>query len=253
MRWLSRTHRLWLISLSLNILAMTACGQSYKGGTASEPAARDQDWWMKMHQSFLDRAKQKNIDILFLGDSITQGWNNNAVWKRFYEPRNPANFGIGGDRTQHVLWRLDHGEIDGISPKVVVLMIGTNNIGSNTPVEIAEGIRAIVDRLREKLPHTKILLLGVFPRGANRDKSQSVASLDPRIGQVNDIIKSLDDGKMIKYLDIRDAFLNQDGQIPKEIMPDFLHLSLPGYRRWAEAIEPTLWQMMDEPSQANAA
>src|SRR5213592_2220653 len=88
--------------------------------------------WMQMHERFLDQAKKGNIDLLFLGDSITQGWHDNAVWKRFYGPRNAANFGIGGDRTEHVLWRLQHGEVDGIHPRVVVLMIGTNNSGANT-------------------------------------------------------------------------------------------------------------------------
>ena len=120
---------------------------------------------MQLHEKFLAEAKQGKIDLLFLGDSITQGWHDNAVWKRFYGPRHAANFGIGGDRTEHVLWRLQHGEVDGIHPRVVVLMIGTNNSGDNTSGEIVAGIKAIVDELRKRLPDSKILLLGVFPRG----------------------------------------------------------------------------------------
>lgn len=246
MRGMSPNRRLGLLALAIvNALALTACGQSYQGGTATEPEAREQEFWTKLHQSFLDRAAKGDIDLLFLGDSITQGWNHNEVWKRHYGPRKAANFGIGGDRTQHVLWRLDHGEVDGISPKVVVLMIGTNNIGTNTPDEIAEGVHAIVDRLRAKLPETKILLLGVFPRGAHRDRKDiQTDQLDPRPSQVNAIIQKLDDGKMVKYLDITPAFLNEEGLIPRSLMPDFLHLSLSGYRKWADAIEPTLWEMM---------
>jgi beta-glucosidase len=215
-----------------------------KGGTATTPAPRE-GAWMQLHEKFLERAKQGKVDLLFLGDSITQGWGNNDVWKRYYGARSAANFGIGGDRTQHVLWRLENGEIEGIRPKAVVLMIGTNNIGSNSPEEIAEGVKAIVAKLRKDLPEAKILLLGIFPRGANRAPDQAVADVDPRTGQVNEIIKSLADGKSVYYLDIGPSFLNADGKIPKELMPDFLHLSAQGYRIWADAIEPTLWKLME--------
>jgi lysophospholipase L1-like esterase len=184
------------------------------------------------------------VELLFLGDSITQGWNNNAIWKRHYEPRNAANFGIGGDRTQHVLWRIENGEIEGLSPRVAVLMIGTNNISSNTPEEIAEGVKANVSKLREKLPETKILLLGVFPRGATRDKTAEAAKPADQPAKINAIISKLDDGKAVKYLDIGKVFLDAEGNIPRSLMPDFLHLSPPGYRKWADAIEPTLWDMM---------
>ena len=128
-----------------------------------------------MHEKFLSQAKKGDIDLLFLGDSITQGWNNNEVWRRHFGPRKAANFGIGGDRTEHVLWRIQNGELEGIAPKVTVLMIGTNNSGANTPEEIAQGITAIVDELRKRLPNTKILLLGVFPRGESPRPSGTVS------------------------------------------------------------------------------
>lgn len=211
--------------------------------SAKTPAPRE-GAWKQMHESFLKRAKSGPIDLLFIGDSITQGWNNNTVWERHYGPRNAANFGIGGDRTQHVLWRLDNGEADGISPKVVVLMIGTNNIGGNSADEIAGGIKAIVERLRGKLPNAKVLLLGVFPRGDRGDRSQADAAADPRVDEINQKIKSLDDGKAIKYLDIGKSFLTENGRVPKSLMPDFLHLSESGYRAWADAIEPVIWEMM---------
>jgi len=141
--------------------------------TAIIPAPRDEKW-MARHEGFVQEARKGGIDILFLGDSITDGWRNKGlnVWNKYYAPRHAANFGIGGDRTQHVLWRMEKGELDGIKPKVVVLMIGTNNTGKekdtgkicNTVPEIIEGVRVVVRELRVKLPDSKILLLAIFPR-----------------------------------------------------------------------------------------
>jgi lysophospholipase L1-like esterase len=194
----------------------------------------------------VERAKKGHVDLLFLGDSITQGWNDNEVWQRFYGPRNAANFGIGADRTQHVLWRIKNGELEGIKPKVAILMIGTNNASSDTPAEIAQGITAIIEELRRKLPATRILLLAVFPR------SQQPDPLRERLKSVNEKVAKLDDGTHVKFLDIGKAFLEDDGTISKEVMPDYLHLSRLGYRRWADAMEPTLWSMLDEPGHGPA-
>jgi beta-glucosidase len=197
--------------------------------------------WMDQHRSFVKRAEDGNIDLLFLGDSITQGWNGaKTTWDRFYTPRKAANFGIGGDRTQHVLWRIKNGEINGIEPKVAVLMIGTNNASSNSADEIAQGVTAIVNELRHRLPKTKILLLAVFPRGQKPTPTRA------RLNSVNEQIAKLDDGSNVRYLDIGKAFLNDDGTISKDIMPDYLHLSQKGYRRWADAMEPLLWSILDE-------
>jgi lysophospholipase L1-like esterase len=202
----------------------------------------------KLHEAFLKRARKGGVDLLFLGDSITRGWSradeegedHGPVWDRYYRPRHAANFGIGGDRTQHVLWRIQNGEIDGIKPRVVVLMIGTNNVRAHTADEIAEGIEAIVKTLREKLPATRILLLGVFPRDPSPSPRRE------KLAAVNARIAKLDDGKTLRYLDIGKNFMNEDGTISREIMPDFLHLSRKGYRIWADAMEPTLWSMLDE-------
>ena len=213
--------------------------QESQENPAVRPATR-RGVWMDLHQACLERAKRGNVDLLFVGDSITQGWGDNPVWKRFYGERNAANFGIGGDRTEHVLWRLDHGEIDGIKPKVVVLMIGTNNMNVNTPAEIAEGVAAVVDRLKSKLPETKVLLLGIFPRG---DKDAPVRD---HLKEANDRIAKLADGKRVVYLDIGKSFLDERGGLSREIMPDLLHLSRRGYRIWADAMEPTLWRMLEE-------
>ena len=174
------------------------------------------------------------MDLLFLGDSITDGsaGGGKAVWEKNYAPLKAANFGIGGDQTQHVLWRIQNGELDGIKPKVAVLMIGTNNLGGNTDEEIADGIKAIVAELHKQTPETKLLLLGVFPRGIKANDSNRA-----RIKNINSIIAKLDDGgKTVKYLDIGDKFLEADGTLPKSIMPDALHPNGKGYEIWAEAI-----------------
>jgi beta-glucosidase len=226
-------------------LAAAACGQAEPASTATNPQPRDEQYWHALHKQFLDRAAKKDVDLLFLGDSITQGWFENPTWKRHFAVRRAANFGIGGDRTQHVLWRLDHGEVDGLSPKVVVLMIGTNNIGSNTPEEIARGVEAIIKRLREKLPKTQILLLGVFPRGASREKDLQSVAVDPRPGEINKLFEKLDAMPQVTYLDISKSFLDDEGKITRAVMPDFLHLSDEGYRRWAEAMEPVLWNLLE--------
>jgi lysophospholipase L1-like esterase len=233
-------HELGVIGLLF--FGISACAQ---GPDTVMPAPRDGSW-MELHRRFVDRAQKGHVDLLFLGDSITQGWNDNEVWKRFYGPRNAANFGIGGDRTQHVLWRIEHGELDGIKPKVAVLMIGTNNASSNTPAEIAQGITAIVQELRRKLPETKVLLLAVFPR------SQKPDSLRDRLRSVNEKIAKLDDAG-VKYLDIGKSFVDADGTISREVMPDYLHLSAQGYRRWADAMEPTLRSLLNEPQRAPSA
>jgi lysophospholipase L1-like esterase len=217
--------------------ALPACAQ---GPATTVPKPRD-GRWLDVHNSLVALARQGDIDLLFLGDSITQGWHENGTWQRFYTPRKAANFGIGGDRTEHVLWRIQNGELAGIAPRVTVLMIGTNNVSSDTPDEIAQGISAVVSEVRRRLPRTKVLLLGIFPRSPKPD------SLRERIKSVNQRIAKLDDGSQVRFLDIGQAFLSDDGTITREIMPDYLHLSRRGYRIWADAMEPTLWSMLDEP------
>ena len=216
--------------------------------TAIIPVPRDANW-VKRHERFVEEAKQGGIDILFMGDSITDFWRNRGsnVWNEYYAPRHAANFGISGDRTQHVLWRMDHGELDGIKPKVVVLMIGTNNTGKernsnqirNTVPEAIVGVQAVVRELHEKLPDSKILLLAIFPRGAGLDDPQRV-----QVALINSVIAKLGDDKMVRYLDIDPKFIESDGTLPRSIMPDLLHPNEHGYRIWAEAMEPTLDAMM---------
>jgi lysophospholipase L1-like esterase len=197
--------------------------------------------WMKRHESMNARVKKGNVDVVFIGDSITQGWEGagKEVWKEFYGERNAVNLGISGDRTQHVIWRLDNGNLEGIEPKLAVIMIGTNNSNSNKPEEIADGITAIVEQLKTKTPNTKILVLGVFPRGAGPDNKQRQVN-----DQTNAIVAKLADDKTVHYLDIGKQFLGDDGTLSKEVMPDLLHLSPKGYRIWAESIESKMAELL---------
>ncbi|HVX15564.1 MAG TPA: GDSL-type esterase/lipase family protein [Pirellulales bacterium] len=210
--------------------------------TTTTPVSKPDDWWQRRHQKINDRANQGDVDLIFIGDSITQGWEGDSgkdIWEKFYGKRRAMNAGISGDRTQHVLWRLDHGNIEGIKPKLAVVMIGTNNSGDDSPEDIAAGITAIVQKLREKLPATRILLVGVFPRGENGNDRQRKVNV-----ATNEIIKSLDDGKSVYYLDISDKFLDGNGTLPRQVMPDLLHPNKRGYEVWAEAIEPKVAELL---------
>lgn len=222
--------------------------------SAIRPEPRDPNW-VKRHEGFVAEAKKGGVDVLFLGDSITDFWRreNNPnqggkpVWDKNFAMLHPLNLGISGDRTQHVLWRMQHGELDGLSPKVIVLMIGTNNTGferdnktiRNTVPETIEGVKAVVQGLRTKLPNAKILLLAIFPRGEKPDNPQRV-----QVNEVNASLWKLDNGKTIRYLDLGSKFLSADGTLSKDIMPDFLHPNEHGYEIWADAMRPTLMEML---------
>jgi beta-glucosidase len=202
------------------------------------------------HQQFMkdkEAALAKGpIQLVWIGDSITDAWRGGEQNKVFVErwgKYNPLNLGISGDKTEHVLWRLENGELDGLADgaKLAVIMIGTNNLGNKptaTPEDTAEGVKCIVAKVREKLPNAKVLLLGVFPRG-----KEPTNPFRAQIKTVNDSIKTLDDGKTVKYLDISGAFLDDKGVLPADVMPDQLHPNLKGYQQWADAIGPAIDEM----------
>ncbi len=193
------------------------------------------------HDKFVKIAQEGTAELVFLGDSITAGWGRQQpIWDKAFGTYKPANFGIGGDRTQHVLWRIKNGELDVIKPKAIVLMIGTNNSATDSAEGISKGITAIVETIRSKQPQAKLLLLAVFPRG---EKLSPNPQRD-KLKEVNATIAKLDDGKHIHFLDIGEKFLQPDGSLSKEIMPDFLHLSPAGYQIWADAISEKLAALM---------
>jgi lysophospholipase L1-like esterase len=237
----------------LALAGLTTAIAAQSKNSATTPAQRTDKGSAARHEQFLKRAAMGNVDALFLGDSITQGWEGNGkeAWARNFESLKAANFGIGGDRTQHVLWRITEGkELEGISPKAAVLMIGTNNAGTNTAEEIAAGVEAIVKELRRQKPNMKILLLGVFPRSAKSPKDVAdtkripADDLNKKLPEVNQRIAKLDDGKAVKYLDIGSKFLDPDGGLSREVMPDYLHLSKKGYEIWADAIKGPVEELL---------
>jgi len=209
----------------------------------------------KRHESFNVISKKGEAELVFLGDSITHSWEGRgkAVWEKTWAPLKAANFGISGDRTEHVLWRLDHGNFDGLKPKAIVLMIGTNNTGHQgrpqkeidnavykcTAEQTAVGIKAILASLQKKCPDAKILVLGIFPRGADKNdkfRQQNEAT--------NAIIKGYADGKKVFFLDVSDKFLEADGTLPKSIMPDLLHPNEKGYQIWSDAMEAKVKELL---------
>jgi lysophospholipase L1-like esterase len=201
------------------------------------------------HQSFLEIAKMGNIDLLFVGDSITdwfywpRGRGGDAtglqVWNANFGPLKPANFGIAGDTTQGVLWRMQNGELEGFKAKLIVLMLGTNNINRNPVDEIVDGDRLIIEEFKKRQPQAKVLLLGIFPRNAD-----PANPLRATIKEINGKLSKLADGKQVVYLDIGDKFLTPDGTLTTEIMADGLHPTAKGYQIWADAIMPTVRTLM---------
>lgn len=216
------------------------------------PATQDRSWpeydWqqrLKLTAAAMERSKPH---ILFIGDSIFHFFGGEKLdnyplagqhaWNEHYAARNAGNIGFGWDRTENVLWRLQHGAIDGIAPKVVVLLIGTNNLGGCSAPDIALGIKSIVLEIEQRLPHTNILLLGILPRGENPNP------LRDKIAEVNAMIAKLDGTHHVSFLDIGAKFLTPEGRINKDLMPGFLHPNETGYRILAEAIEPALTKLL---------
>jgi lysophospholipase L1-like esterase len=226
---------------------IVACTFALAGAQDAEvaqdnPAAKLLNRNNDRHKQFLKIVAKGEGEVIFLGDSITQGWEGSGkkVWQENFASLKPVNLGIGGDQTGHVLWRITEGkELEPLKPKAAVIMIGTNNMGGHSSEQIAGGIKAIVEELRKQKPEMKILLLGIFPRSAN--------AKDPirdKIKKTNEIIAKLDDGKMVFYKDIGDKFLDKDGVLDKKIMPDLLHLSQDGYEIWAAAIKDDLQKLL---------
>ena len=204
------------------------------------------DWmsvaqWDQMHAEDVAIAEKGGVDVLFLGDSITAGWANSPIWANEIAPLHAANFGIGGDSTQNVLWRLQHGTIGNLQPRLVVLLIGTNNLGrdQHSPAEVVRGIQAILTQVKLAWPSTKILVYGIFPT-----EELPTAPVRAKIIEVNKTLLALDDGHQLFVRDIGQIFLEKDGTISKTVLGDFLHPIEEGYRRWANVMLPTIRELL---------
>jgi len=227
----------------------TPC-QDYRTASVT-PSISDEWWsrdvWLPRHQRKLDEKRDLLAagtppELVFIGDSITEYWEGagREIWQRHYAKFHALNLGFAGDRTENVLWRLQHGEIDGLAPKVAVVMVGTNNAGfrAEDPHAIASGIRRIVDEIHRRMPATRVLLLGIFPRGEKAD--DFLRGINER---VNRLVAGWSD---VQFLDIGAAFINPDGTLSKDVMPDLLHPSEKGYAIWQRAMEPTLHKLLQE-------
>ena len=214
---------------------------------------QDRDWpvydWAKRHAAVSEHVQKQQPKLVFIGDSITQmfggpphdrGQPGKDVWDKYYGKRNVANLGFGYDYLENTLWRLQHGELTGAKAQAVVIHIGTNNLGKNTPDEIAIGVRAICDEVHKQQPQAKILLMAILPRGAKPDATRT------KLNDVNQLLTKFDGQNGITFLDAGAKFVQPDGSIPRELMGDYLHPSAKGYEIWAEAIEPTLKQWLGE-------
>ena len=220
--------------------------------SAITPEPRGDDSWKERSKRLNANVKKtQDTQLLFIGDSITEGWEGagKEIWAERYAQHNAVNLGIGGDRTQHVLYRLLNGNLDGIAPKAAVVMIGTNNSNryDNTAKQIAQGVGEIVKTLRSSVPDTNVLLLGIFPRGENINEQRG------KLLQINQILAKHDDGDKVRFVDIGHHFITEEGLIPSAIMPDYLHLSPKGYEIWADAIAPHLRSLMGETGEENLA
>ena len=226
------------------------------------PAARPEprhETWLDSHRKRESRLQQGNTDVLLIGDSITHGWSRQQeLLKSVFGELQVVNLGHPADKTENILWRLQNHSMEKISPRIAVILAGTNNSNDDeyTPDQIAGGVQAIIDELRKKLPHTKILLLGIFPRGSREQRieikgGRTAAGMNPqweKIEAVNRKIDALADGENVIYLNINREFLNENGELSVEVMPDLLHLNEKGYTIWGRAIQPVLEKIIAPPA-----
>ena len=227
--------------------------------SAAVPVQRKDPNSSRAHEQLVAKAKAGGIDLYFLGDSITRRWGctdprwaqNLANWQKNLFGWNAANFGWGADGIQHMLWRIQNGELDGVHPKVIVIAAGTNNIG-NRPggedkvADIVKGFDALIDTCRQKAPGAKIILTAIFPRNDNPE-------VLPEIARVNEQLAKRADGETLFYLNVNDKLADADGHLLDGMTIDKLHLSVEGYQAWADGLRPLLTKLLGPPAQTDHA
>jgi lysophospholipase L1-like esterase len=251
-----------VLFMGANMLLPSLALAQMQSVPADQPTPRTDQNSMTAHAQLLEKAKKGRIDIYFEGDSITRRWGATdypdllANWKQNFFGWNAANFGWGADSIQNILWRLHNGELDGIHPKVIVLLAGTNNVGNIAPVEGAEakaaditrGLKAVIDLMRAKAPGAIIIVSGIFPRNDNM-------SVIPVINKVNDNLAKFADGKKIRYLNINDKLANGEGRLFDGMMHpvDKLHPMIKAYQVWADALKPIFQELLGAPAKEDQA
>lgn len=231
------------ISTSAQITACPDTSAALTPGPLQEEWALE--WWMPRHEEKLEEEGREDAKLLLIGNSITHGWETDGkeVWGNYFQDIPTHNIGFSGDRTENVLWRFENGALDGLEPELAVLMIGTNNTGhrQDDPACTTKGIETILDELEQRLPDTHILLLAIFPRGETPDDA-----LRQLNHEINSHIKQFNKRDGVTFLNINDTFLDDDGILSKEIMPDHLHPNGYGYQLWAEAMESKIRKLLGE-------
>jgi lysophospholipase L1-like esterase len=257
------TIGVWTASLKTIAIGMGLTMSIWSISTASaqvpadKPLQRTDANSVKAHEQLVAKTKAGQIDVYFEGDSITRRWGATdypAFLKNFqsnFFGWNAANFGWGGDSTQNILWRIQNGELDGVAPKVVVLLAGTNNINGRAPADkqiddISAGIAAIVQVFRDKTPEATIIVMGILPRNDN-------PAANGIIKGINEKIAGMADGKTIRYLNINDKLADADGKLLSGMSKDRLHLELPAYQIWADALKPILTELLGPPATEDLA
>jgi lysophospholipase L1-like esterase len=238
-------NRSWkTLAAEILLAQMLTTATTAAGGPVAE--AKPDKWWQESHGRHVARAREGSIDVLFLGDSITQGWRElgSEAWAYHFAPLGAVAFGINADRAENVLWRITHGELDGISPRVVVLMIGTNNLKGGEvrqpPGVIRDGVAALLAVLRERLPGARVILCGILPRQPDKYDWITLA-----LAETNRLLAALADGDRVCFLDMTAGFAGPDGSLARGLYTrDALHLSSAGYFRWAHYLLPVLRPML---------
>jgi lysophospholipase L1-like esterase len=237
-------------------MAVVASTLALAGAPADQAVPRKDHNSLLAHQQLIEKAHQGRIDVYFLGDSIARRWGASdypdflANWRQNFFGWNAADFGWGADSTQNILWRIENGELDGVDPKVIVLLAGTNNVGRHPAVgavdDVSRGIRAILDVCRQKAPHATIILTAIFPRN---DSPES----NPAINQINAKIAQFADGKTIRFININDQLADATGRLHDGMTVDKLHPTVKGYQIWADALKPILTALLGPPALADRA
>jgi lysophospholipase L1-like esterase len=252
------------VELSLVAALLFAAAQSV-GGPGDRPAPRTDRNSQIAHEQLVEKARRGGIDIYFAGDSITRRWGTSDApyrdlfdnWRRNFFGWNAANFGWGGDTVQNVLWRLTNGELDGVHPRVIVLLAGTNNIGAEPRQgvagevvdDVSSGIAAVLSVMRRKAPGATVILTGVTPR---RDRNGGM-SLMPTIDAINRKVAALADGRSIRYIDLNSRLVEKGGGLIDGMTVDGLHLSAAGYQVWADALKPIFTDILGPPAATDHA
>jgi len=232
-----------VVALSIPFLAAAVARRAVADPSSVVPVPRTDAGGAERQAEALRRVRAaESAHVVFLGASLVQGWEREgaSVWKERIAPLGALQIGVSGDRTEHVLWRLAEAPLTRLAPKVIVLNIGSNNLGHGTSdaEQTVLGIRRVVAVLREQCPASTVLLLDVFPRG------ERMNALRGDVAQVNQCLTRLDDGVHVRFLRVGDRFVEDDGSIRKVTMPDFLHLSEAGYRTWGDAIVPEIERVL---------